>query len=37
MGECTLGWVDIGTSTGVQSGFVNFHEKTRETAKKVFW
>jgi hypothetical protein len=33
---CTLGWVDIGTSTGVQSGFVYFHEKTRKTAKKSF-
>jgi hypothetical protein len=35
--EYILGWVDIGTSTGVQSGFVYFHEKTRKTAKKVFW
>jgi hypothetical protein len=32
----TVGWVDIGTRTGVQSGFVYFHEekKTRKTAKK---
>jgi hypothetical protein len=33
----TVGWVDIGTSTGVQSGFVYFHEKPRKTAKKFFW
>jgi hypothetical protein len=32
----TVGWVDIGTRTGVQSGFVYFHEKTRKTAKKSF-
>jgi hypothetical protein len=25
--HCILGYVDIGTSTGVQSGFVYFHEK----------
>jgi hypothetical protein len=31
-----VGWVDIGTSTGVQSGFVYFHEKTQKTAKKSF-
>jgi hypothetical protein len=31
-----IGWVDIGTSTGEQSGFVYFHEKTRKTAKKSF-
>jgi hypothetical protein len=35
--HCTIRWVDIGTSTGVQSGFVYFHEKTRKTSKKVFW
>jgi hypothetical protein len=33
----TVGWVNIGTSTGVQSGFVYFHEKIRKKAKKVFW
>jgi hypothetical protein len=32
-----LGWVDIGTSTGVQSGFVYFHKKNTENGKKVFW
>jgi hypothetical protein len=30
----TGGWVDIGTRTGVQSGFVYFQGKTRKTAKK---
>jgi hypothetical protein len=37
MQYCILGCVDIGTSTGEQSGFVYFHEKTRKMAKKVFW
>jgi hypothetical protein len=36
MGRYGLGWVDIGTSTAVQSGFVYFYEKTRKTAKKSF-
>jgi hypothetical protein len=31
-----LGFVDIGISTGVQSGFVYFCEKVRKTAKKKF-
>jgi hypothetical protein len=30
-----IGWVDIGTSTGVQSGFVYLYEKIRKTAKNV--
>jgi uncharacterized membrane protein len=34
MQGCGSGWVDIGTSTGVLSGFVYFHEKTWKTAKK---
>jgi hypothetical protein len=42
LNECILlywgvGWVDIGTSTGVPSRFVYFNEKTQKTAKKVFW
>jgi hypothetical protein len=35
--QCTLGWVDIGTSTGVQSGFVYLHEKNTEHGKNVFF
>jgi hypothetical protein len=30
----TVGWVDIGTRTGVQSGFVYFHEKHGKQLKK---
>jgi hypothetical protein len=33
---CRLGWVDIGTSKGVQSGFVHFHDKNTENGKKSF-
>jgi hypothetical protein len=31
--HCTIGWVDIGTSTVVQSGFVYFHEHGKRQKK----
>jgi hypothetical protein len=31
-----LGWVDSGTSTGVKSGFVYFHEKNGKRQQKFF-
>jgi hypothetical protein len=34
--ECTLGWVDIGTSTGVQSGLFIFMKKHGKQQKKFF-